>query len=103
VAVDGTKISQYRVILNAVLGGEPNWQYEDENNSIAEYDTAGTTATVGSNSQLILAGVLGKTANTSAILVDYDIHLIPGDTITIAVRTTSGSTDAAVSITWLED
>ena len=103
VAVDGTKISQYRVILNAVLGGEPNWQYEDEDHSIAEYDTAATTATLGSNSQLILAGVLGKTANTSAILVDYDIHLIPGDTITIAVRTTSGSTDAAVSITWLED
>lgn len=103
VAVDGTKIAEFRVILNAVLGGEPNWQYQDENNSTAEYDGAGTTATLGTDSQLIIAGVLGKSASTSALLINYDLHLIPGDTITIAVRTTSGTTDAAASITWLED
>ena len=103
VAVDGTKISEYQIILNAELGGETNYTYKDEDHSIVEYDTAGTTTTVGTDSQLILAGVLGKTASTSSILLDYDLHLVPGDTITIAVRTTSGTTDAAASITWLED
>jgi hypothetical protein len=103
VAVDGTKISEYEVILNAVLGGEPNWQYEDEDHSIVEYDTAGTTATEGPASQLVLAGVLGKSSTTSSILLDYDLHLVPGDTLTIAVKTTSGTTDAAAAMTWLED
>ena len=103
VAVDGTKISEYEVILNAELGGEPNWVYEDEDHSIVEYDTSGTTTTIGTNSQLVIAGVLGKTANTSAVLLDYDVHLVPGDTLTVAVKTTSGTTDAAVAMTWLED
>ena len=103
VAVDGTKISEYQVILNADLGGEPNWIYEDEDHSIVEYDTTGTTATLGSASQLVLAGVLGKTSTVSSILLDYDLHLVPGDTLTVAVKTTSGSTDAAAAMTWLED
>ena len=103
VAVDGTKISQYQVILNAELGGEPNWTYEDFNNSIVEYDTAGTTATIGTNSQLILAGTLGKTGSAGLLVQDFDLHLVPGDTITVAVRTTSGTTEAAAAITWLED
>jgi len=103
VAVDGTKISEYQVILNATLGGEPNWTYEDEDHSIIEYDTAGTTATLNGNSQLVTAGVLGKTSSGTVNFIDYDLHIVPGDTITIAVKTTSGSTDAAASITWLED
>jgi hypothetical protein len=103
IAVDGTKISEYQVILNATLAGEPNWTFEDEDHSIVEYDTAGTTATLGSDSQLVIAGVLGKTASTGENFIDYDLHLIPGDTLTIAVKTTSGTTDAAAAITWLED
>jgi hypothetical protein len=103
VAVDGTKISEYQVILNATLGGEPNWTYEDEDHSIIEYDTAGTTATLNGNSQLVTAGVLGKTSSGTVSFIDYDLHLVPNDTLTLAVRTTSGSTDAAASITWLED
>jgi len=102
VAVDGTKIAEYQVIVNATLGGEPNWTYEDEDHSIVEYDTAATTATVGSG-QLILAGVLGKTASTGENFFEYDLHLIPGDTLTVAVKTTSGTTDAAAALTWLED
>jgi hypothetical protein len=103
VAVDGTKISEYQVILNATLGGEPNWTYEDEDHSIVSYDTAGTTATLGTASQLVLAGVLGKTSSVSGQFFAFDLHLVPGDTLTIAVKTTSGTTDAGASITWLED
>ena len=103
VAVDGIKISQYQIILNATLGGTPNWTFEDEDHSIVEYDIAGTTATLGTDSQLVLAGVLGKTSSASNMLIDYDLHLVPGDTLTVAVKTSSGTTDAAASVSWLED
>jgi len=46
---------------------------------------------------------LGKTGSAGLLVQDFDLHLVPGDTITVAVRTTSGTTEAAAAITWLED
>jgi hypothetical protein len=99
VAVDGTKTSEYQVILNATLGGTPSYTDISTNTSVVDYDTAGTTITGGSNLDF---GALGKTDSTNVIPDIADIILYPGDTLTIAVSS-SANTDATAAIRWVED
>lgn len=100
VAVDGTKPAQVEVLLNATLGGEPNWTFQDQSNSIVEYDTAGTTATGGTQ---IAAFSLNKTGDNIINLRDFRVVLDRTDTLTVAVKATSGTTDVNASIGWVED
>lgn len=103
VAVDGTKPAECRVYLNGTVAGEPNWTYEDEDNSIAEYDTAGTTVTEGANTRIIQAISLAKAGGAVVDLSNLGAYIVPGDIITIAVKATSGTTDASASLIWSED
>jgi hypothetical protein len=103
VAVDGTKPARAEIILNPVLAGEPNWTYQDESNSIIEYDTAGTTVTMGANSLSIAEFDLGRQGNDRLDLTALDVILERTETLCIAVVATSGTTDAAASITWAEE
>lgn len=89
IAVEGTKPAQVIVVLNATLGGEPNWTFLNEDDSIIEYDTAGTTVTIGASSQIILADSLSKDGSRSDDLVDLSVRIVPLETITIAVRATA--------------
>jgi hypothetical protein len=103
VAVDGTKPARAEIILNPVLAGEPNWTYQDETNSIIEYDTAGTTVTLGANSLSIAEFDLSRQGNDRLDLTGLDVILERTETLCVAVKATSGTTDAAASITWTEE
>ena len=99
IAVDGTKPAVLEVWINAALGGEPNWQYINQTNSNAEFDTAGTTVSGG---VLILTLVVGKTGNELINVADFTQLISREETITVAVQATSGTTDASVSLSWTE-
>lgn len=99
-AVDGTKNAVAEVHINSTLGGEPNWIYHDETNQLVEYDTSATTVS-GANEVLVIA--LSKTGSETLDIRKYNIRLTPGDIMTLAVRTTSGTTEATASVTWTED
>ena len=99
VAVDGTKPCEARLILNPTFAGTQNWTYIDQVNSGAEYDVGGTTVTGGRN---LFSLSLGK---SEARLIDLvavaDIfELEPGDVLCVAVKATSGTTDATAALTW---
>jgi len=86
---------------NATLAGVTNYQYIDENNSIALLDTAGTTVTGGVR--------IGSFTVGSGLSEDKDIEklnqsILPDETLTIAVRTVIGTTtNTTATITWFEE
>jgi hypothetical protein len=82
------------------LGGEPNWQYLQENNLITEYDTSGTTISGGNPILKVNVGPLGSVVIN---LDDYRVRLPPTITFTIAGVLASGSANLAASITVYED
>ncbi len=100
VAVDGTKPSDFELILNTTLGGTPSYTDIDTNVSIAEYDTAGTTISGG---RVLFAPTLAKSDSRTVDLSPWRILLNPGDMITIAAKASSGTIDAEVSLTWVEE
>jgi hypothetical protein len=100
-AVDGTKPAICEIHLNPTINGEPNWTYHDANNEIIEYDTAATTLTT-TNTEIAEIAV-GKTGTVSINLADLGVKLVPTDVICLAVKATSGTTDATASLTWIED
>ncbi len=101
IAVDGNKPAEYELVLNTTLGGTPSYTDISTNTSVVDYDTAGTTLTGG---QVIDFGVLAAAgAASEAGINTTDIILSPGDTLTLAVRATSTTTDVTVAIRWVED
>jgi len=94
----GTVIEIYK---NSTVAGTPNFQYEDEFNSIAIVDKAGTTVTGGT-----LLASFTVAANGSAIFnIDaLKIDLLPEDQIVVAAKTTTGtSTNITAAVTWVEE
>lgn len=100
VAVDGTKPVIIEVHLNATIGGEPNWSYHEEGEHISEIDTAGTT--VSGNTEFLVLPV-GKTDSLHIDLKQLNIEVNRTETITIAAKTTSSTSDVTVALTWAED
>ena len=101
IAVDGNKPAEFQLIKNTTLGGTPSYTDISTNTSVIDYDTAGTTISGG---QVIDFGTLGATGNASESGTSTtDIILLPGETLTIAVRATTATTDATVAIRWVED
>lgn len=100
-AVDGNKPAEFELVKNATLGGSPSYTDISTNTSVIEYDTAGTTVTGGQVidfATLASSGSLSESgANTS------DIILLPGETLTLAVRASATTTDTTVGIRWVED
>lgn len=99
VASDGAKPVEITVVENTTLGGTPSFADIDENNSVIEVDTAGTTLTGG---DLKFASSLGKSDSEVIPLVVYKYHLHPGDTMTFAARATSTTTDITFAVNWGE-
>ena len=101
ISVDGNKPAEFQLIKNTTLGGTPSYTDISTNTSVVDYDTAGTTITGG---QVIDFGTLGATGTVSESgTATTDIIVLPGDTLTIAVRATATTTDATVAIRWVED
>ena len=108
VTPDGSKSCQVKVLLNDSLTGTPNWQYIDEDNSIAEYDESATGLS-GDGALIAAATTFGGIPaeirfNDLAEDGITPLHLERGDVLTIAARITSGSAQPVdASLTWNED
>lgn len=97
-AVDGTKNSVFRVYANATLGGSPSYTDVRTNNSVVDYDTAGTTI---SNGVLLASFALDKAGSLSQAFREFEFYLNPGQTMTFSCESTA-NTDATVAISWAE-
>jgi hypothetical protein len=98
---DHTKGLLVRILKNATIGGTTNYQWADEFNSIAAYDTAGTTVTGG---KFLDGFTVPSNGSASISLKDITPEFDPDEYLTIAVQAASG-TGATVSVilTWQED
>ena len=86
---------------NTTLGGTPAYTNIDSTNSLAAYDTAGTTITGGNQ---VFNCVIGANGNQFADLTEFDIYLLPGETLTISAASISGAAaNQVVAINWNED
>jgi hypothetical protein len=75
---------------NATLVGSPNFsQYSSS--SISYVDTAATSCTISDNSKLIWSGPLGETGELFHEFNGQEIRVLPGDTITVAARSITGT------------
>jgi hypothetical protein len=101
IAVEGTKPAEVAIYLNATLAGTPNWTTVSTHTT-GQYDTAGTTVSGGT---LIVAASISKSGNDRIDLTRFaeSIKLERTDTLTIAVKATSGTTDVTASISWVDD
>lgn len=90
------------VIKNATLVGNPVFT-NYSTISCTAWDTAATSCTYSDNSQLIYCGLLGDTGNFDVVFAD-EITLQPGETVTIAARTSSTTaTYVSASLNTRED
>lgn len=86
------------IFKNATLEGSPDFEYFDSESCTA-WDFSATNCTITNNRQLIWSGSMGDTGNIARIFdsIDDEILLNPGDTLTIAARTSSGSASYVVA------
>lgn len=98
---DHNKAIRVEFLKDATIGGTPNYTYSDKNDSILEYDTAGTTVTGG---KLIDSFLVGASSSEFFNIFGVLEPLAPRETLTIAVKTVSG-TGASVdcALAWKED
>lgn len=91
----------YRLISNATLAGTPSWSVYSSDVPML-IDTAATTATVTSQSQVIHTQPVAQSASEPfTFLNTADLTLEPGETLTVAATTTTGTstiTGASVNI-----
>lgn len=86
---------------NTTLGGTPAYTNIDSTNSLAAYDTAGTTITGGNQ---VFNCAIGANGDQFADLTEFDIYLLPGETLTVSAASISGpAANQAVAINWNED
>lgn len=105
-ACEGTKPVVVKLMLNPVITGEPDWQLhqgDDTTNvetcvstGLAITSSAPTTRDLGSYS-------LGKSGQLNISLQSLNIRLQPGDVLTVAMAATSGTSDVAAGLVWIED
>jgi hypothetical protein len=98
---DHNKGSIIELYVNATLGGTTNFQYENEFNSIALVDKAGTTVTGGT---LVDAFTVPAAGDAEVDIKKLSLKLNPEDTITVAAKTISGSSTAITgALVWQEE
>jgi len=112
VGTDSAKPVQIQFHINPTFdaaSGEPDWNHQNTNNSIVDYDTSAAEMsdpgrTIGG---FTVAGASGSQFNFASLAAAAEldpVHLKAGDIFTVSARVTSGaSSDVALSITWQED
>jgi len=96
VSVDGTKPAAIRVRLNADLTGA-SFTTHSANTSVIFIDTSATAVSGGD----IEAAKPVQKAGTIELLFQ-NLLIFPGDTLTVSVEASSGTTDTVGSIDWTE-
>ncbi len=99
-ALDGTKVGDISLIVNATLAGTPSYTDISADASVVSYDTAGTTVTGGNVLETIS---LGKVDSERIPLLDQNLDLFPGDTLTLAAKVSGATSDASGALNWIED
>jgi hypothetical protein len=101
-AHDDTTPVTFFLIKNATLAGTPNFSAWSTS-SCTSVDTAATTCTITNNEQIVFSMPVGD-AGSVAFAFSDDITLQPGETITLAAQTVTGTaTYSNVSLNTRED
>lgn len=90
-----------RLVLNATLGGVPAYTDWDAATSIMQRDVAGTTVASGRELYRTVQNSLGTTPDID--LSRLQIRLNPGDTLTVAASSATGTVAPQVGIGWQEE
>lgn len=104
VALKHNQPAAFYLIKNGTLVGNPNF-YSYAANSCALEDVSATSVTFTTNDQLVWVGQLADSSNSQMIFIgDEEITLQPGESITLACKTSGGTaTYAAGCINTRED
>lgn len=101
ISTDSSKGAFIKVITNATVAGEPDFQYINEDALTAQYDITGTTVTGGreiATFDVTSGGSLPIDLQSLAIRIPATLS------ITIAAKIVSGAaSDVNASLTWYED
>ena len=101
-AHDDTTPVTFYLIKNATLVGTPNFAAH-ATSSCTSVDTAATTCTFATNDQVVFSMPIGDSGSVAFAFSD-DITLQPGETLTIAAQTVTGTaTYSNISINTRED
>ncbi len=100
--VDNDRSFRLELVINTTLGGVPVFTDIDTNNSVAEFDVAGTTATGG---DVVMVTSLNEGAVNEVIYLEtLDFILAPTDTLTLAgTLLVAGNFQINSGISWKED
>jgi hypothetical protein len=99
IACEGVKPVVFEIIKNPTVGGTPSFTNIHTDNSVMQYDTAGTTVTGGS---LITTFTLSKSDSFTVDADTLNLFIQPTETLVISALSTN-DTDATVCFTWVED
>ena len=94
----GGNTATVRLVVNATLGGTPAFVNISPTTSVMAADIAGTTVTGGSRK---LTTVVNSPGDAQLSIIDQDLEIGPGDTLTVSGASTGNST-VTVGITWNE-
>lgn len=98
IGTDGTGICIIEVFQNATTTA-PTWVDVDATSSIMETDILGTAITGG---DLIYSTILQKADASSEIVSELNIVMAPGDILSFAATTFSGTNDVTIAANWTE-
>lgn len=94
-----SRVGTVRILRNPTLTGTVDWAYVDQTRSAAEYaEGVSITPTGGVEAAVFVATASG----TAPELEELEIQLTTGETLAVAVKLASGSSNAVASLSWLE-
>jgi len=99
-SISGAADAQYRIVLNATLGGTPSFADIAVNQSIAAVDVAGTTVTGGIEWR---RGPSAGNFQLSEDLSSLEMRINPGDTLTFAGTSFGAAVAPNLSASWREE
>ncbi len=98
---DHTKGIIVELYKSATVSGTLNYQYDGEFTTVAVVDEAGTTVSGGT---FVDGFTVGSNLSEDVDLKEIVPRLLPGETLTVAVKTTSGTASNTTGIfTWKDD
>src|SRR3990172_2492594 len=99
-SISGAADAQYRIVLNATLGGTPSFTDIAVNQSIAAVDVAGTTVTGGIEWR---RGPSAGNFQLSEDLSSLEMRINPGDTLMFAGTSFGAAVAPNLSASWREE
>ena len=98
-ASSANNLGEITLTKNATLGGTPAWVDINTTDSIVDIDVSGTTVTGGKT--IMTINMAGKNDRDIVNLTDFDLILVPGDTLTVS-GTSANSATFNASMLWKE-